>query len=232
MNYIWDILIRAQEQGLDKEKIKFINAEVCSPYMETSFEYLNVSSVPEDMEVEVNPNYRFYEIFKDLFNINVVEDKEIREATLDIILHYLGEIDLRSGICKEEFHKMFLYKDILDEVYGEELAKNIKEFDKKELDIFLNGLLTLTKTGSSILLFNKVIKNIFKKSIVYMNKDSSKALYIYLGVKKTKENVKRINAIIDTFLPINICSKLFWNMHFGIIGIENTMVIDEIVMVD
>lgn len=232
MNYIWDILIRAQDQGIKKENIKFKNAEVCSPYMETSFAYLNVSNLPENMEIEVNPNYRFYEIFKDLFNINIVEDKEIREATLDIILHYLGEIDLKSGVCKEEFHKMFLYRDILNEIYGEELAKNIKEFNKKELDVFLNGLLTLTKTGSSILLLNKIIKIVFNKSIVYMNKGSNKALYIYLGVKKTKENIKKINAIIDTFLPINISSKLFWNMHFGIIGIDNTMMIDEIVIVD
>lgn len=232
MNYIWDILIRAQNQGIKKDKLKFINADVSSPYMETSFAYLNNTIIPKGLEIEVNPNYRFHEIFKELFNINIQEDRQIRDVILDIILHYLGEVDLMSGLSKEEFYKIFIYRDIVNKIYGEELAENIKYLNKEELDVVLNGFLSLIKTGTSMILFNKIIKNIFSNSTVYISQDVNKSLYIYLGVRKTKENIGKINAIINTFLPIDFSIKLFWNMHFAIIGIEDTMFIDKIVMVE
>lgn len=232
MNYIWDILIKAEEQGIRKSDIKFKNADICSPYMETSFSCLNTSFLNKDIPIEVNPCYRYFKIFRELFDINLQEDKEIRDVLLDILLHFLGELDLKSGIVKEEFIKLFLLRDIENRVYGHELAENIKEFEKRELDTILNGILTLSKAGSSLFLFTKIIKNIFNSSIVYMNKNINKTLYIYLGVEKTKENISRISTVINTFLPINVSVKLFWDIHFGIIGIEDTMMINEIVVVE
>ena len=232
MNYIWEALLKADKQKIHRKNIKFIKSEICSPYMEIAFDDLNSTSLPENNIIEVNECYRFYEIFKDLFNINVEESKELREVLLDILLHYLGELDLKRGLCKTEFYKKFLMKDILNKVFGEKLANNIHYFEKEECEILLNGFITLYKTGVSLQLFNKILRKIFKNSIVYSNKEKPKNMYIYLGEVETEELKNKIDVILDTFLSIDMKPLIFWNQHFGILGLNNTMKNDEIVMVE
>lgn len=232
MNYIWEMLLKADEQNIPRKDIKFVRASVYSPYMELAFSNLNSTSLPDNNIIEVNESYRFYEIFKDLFNINVQESQELREVILDILLHYLGELDLKQGLNKTEIYKKFLYKDILNNVFGEKLAQDIIFFEKEEIDILLNGFITLYKTGTSIQLFKRVLREILKKSIIYFNKEKPKNIYIFLDEIKDKELTSKVNVILETFLPINMNPLIFWDKHFGIIGINNTMKINETVMVE
>lgn len=232
MNYIWEALLKADKENINRRNIKFKKAEVCSPYMEMSLEDINMSLLPEENSIEVNVYYRFYEIFKELCDINFTESSELRDTLLDIVLHYLGELDLKEGICKEEFQKRFLLKDINEGVYGDSLKQNIESFEKDDLNVFLSSLITLYKTGTSLQLFNKVLRNIFKKSIIYISQDKPKDIYIYLDEIKDKNLERKIEAILDTFLPINMNSFIFWDKHFGIIGIDKSMKLDEIVMVE
>lgn len=232
MNYVWDILLKADNQKISRKKLKFVQAEICSPYMELAFNELNADSLPEDNIIEVNECYRFYEIFKDLFNINVKESKELREVLLDILLHYLGDLDFKEGLCKTEFYKVFLMRDILNGVFGEKIAENIKCFEKEERDIFLYGIITLYKTGFSLELFNKIIRKIYKNGIVYSNNEKPKIIYVYLDEIKTEKNKKKIDLIIDAFLSIDMKPFIFWDKHFGIIGLDYTMKINETVIVE
>lgn len=232
MNYIWEALLKADKENINRRNIKFKKAEVCSPYMEMSLEDINMSLLPEENSIEVNVYYRFYEIFKELCDINFTESSELKDTLLDIVLHYLGELDLKEGICKEEFQKRFLLKDINEGVYGDSLKQNIESFEKDDLNVFLSSLITLYKTGTSLQLFNKVLRNIFKKSIIYISQDKPKDIYIYLDEIKDKNLERKIEAILDTFLPINMNSFIFWDKHFGIIGIDKSMKLDEIVMVE
>ena len=232
MSYIWNCLLKAEEMGIDKNKIEFVNAEICSPYMEVSFEDLNTKVLPEDNKIEVNIYYRFYEIFKELFDINYEEDKEIRNVLLDIILHFLGELDLKSGISKKELYKKFILQDIKNKVFGENLANNINAFNKRELDSVLDGILTLYTTGTSLYLFRKVLTSVFKDSSIYVSKDNVKKIYIYLAEKRDSLKISKIQGIIDTFLPINNETLIFWDKHFGIVGVDSTMIIDNMIMVE
>lgn len=231
MNYIYNMLLKADDKNIKREKIKFKQAEIFSPYMEMSFDEMNFNDIPPNKEVEINPFYRFEEIFKELFDINFNENKELRSTLFDILIHYLGELDLKSGLSKKEFYKMFLLKDINNNVFGESLKRNIECFNKEEKDIFLNALIILYKTGSSLELFKIVISKIFICSTIYLSKDSPKDIYIYLSEYKNELFEGKVNAILDTFLPVNMNSVLFWDKHFGIIGEEKVMKNDEIVMV-
>ncbi|AOR23475.1 hypothetical protein [Clostridium taeniosporum] len=232
MNYIYDIFIKAIEEDTSIETIKFKQADIYSPYMELSIENINSNKLPQDEYVEINAFYRFQEIFEELLDINFKENTELKNVLFDILIHYLCELDLKQGLNKSEFYKKFLYKDIINNVYGEDLAKNVLCFSKKEKDIFLNSFITLYKTGTSLQLFNNTLAKIFKNSMVYLNKENPKDIYIYLDECKTKILKGRINAIIDTFLPINMKIYLFWNKHFGILGSNNTMKINDIVMIE
>ncbi|MGN2339109.1 hypothetical protein ACTFIN_13460 [Clostridium cagae] len=232
MNYIYDIFIKAIEENAPTEEIKFKQAEVYSPYMELAIQNINTSKLPQSEYIEINALYRFQEIFGELFDINFKENTELKDVLFDILIHYLCELDLKQGLNKNEFYKKFLFKDVINNVYGEELAKDILCFNKEETDVFLNSFITLYKTGTSLQLFNKILAKIFKYSIVYLNKESSKDIYIYLSEVEDKILKGKINAIINTFLPINMNVYLFWDKHFGILGSDNTMKIDDIVMIE
>ncbi|NFH70253.1 hypothetical protein FDC35_12885 [Clostridium botulinum] len=232
MNYIYDIFIKAIEENAQTEEIKFKQAKVYSPYMELAIQNINTSKLPQSEYIEINALYRFQEIFGELFDINFKENTELKNVLFDILIHYLCELDLKQGLNKNEFYKKFLFKDVINNVYGEELAKNILCFNKEETDVFLNSFITLYKTGTSLQLFNKILAKIFKYSIVYLNKESSKDIYIYLSEVEDKILKGKINAIINTFLPINMNVYLFWDKHFGILGSDNTMKIDDIVMIE
>ena len=232
MNYIWEALLRADKQKIHRKDIKFAKAKIFSPYMEIAFDELNSTSLPENNIIEINECYRFYEIFKDLFNINIEESKELREVLLDILLHYLGELDLKRGMYKTEFNKDFILKDILNEVFGDELANKIHYFEQEECEVVLNGFITLYKTGVSLQLFNDILRKVFKNSIVYSNKEKPKNMYIYLGEIETEELKNKIDVILDTFLSIDMKPLIFWHQHFGILWLNNTMKNDEIVMVE
>ncbi|WP_252234930.1 hypothetical protein [Clostridium sp. ZS1] len=232
MNYIYDIFIKAIEENAPTEEIKFKQAEIYSPYMELAIQNINTSKLPQSEYIEINALYRFQEIFGELFDINFKENTELKNVLFDILIHYLCELDLKQGLNKNEFYKKFLFKDVINNVYGEELAKDILCFNKEETDVFLNSFITLYKTGTSLQLFNKILAKIFKYSIVYLNKESSKDIYIYLSEVEDKILKGKINAIINTFLPINMNVYLFWDKHFGILGSDNTMKIDDIVMIE
>ena len=53
---------------------------------------------------------------------------------------------------------------------------------------------------------------------------------MYIAENDTEENIDKMLLIEDLFLD-NICSlEVFWNKHFGIIGENNTMNIDKMII--
>lgn len=231
MNYIWNVLLQAKKEKIDFNDLSFIPAEYYSPYMEIAFDDINCTKIADNRKVEVNYWYRFYDIFKDLFNINNKEDIELREVLFDVIMHFLGELDLMSGINKEYFYKQLLLKDINNNIYGEFLKENIKVFSIDELNYFLDGLINQYKCNTSLLLLRKVTKSIFKSCIIYISKEKPKEIYVFLGEKYSEEKLKKINMILEVFMTINMKPLIFWDKHFGIMGVEDTMILDNMVMV-
>lgn len=68
MNYLWEIMLAAKEQGIDENEINFKAARKYSPYMELSEEFLNKARLEEPYTVEINPYYRFQPIFQAMFH--------------------------------------------------------------------------------------------------------------------------------------------------------------------
>lgn len=76
--------------------------------------------------------------------------------------------------------------------------------------------------------FKKVFKAIFSDSIIYDRLTSETNIVIYLNYKKTKENMLKVDFIKEMFLPLGLEVDLFWEKHFGVIGVDITMRIGEI----
>ena len=62
MQYIWEVVLAAEKNGIREADLRYEVAEVRSPYLEVSFSDLNTQTV-EQTVVEVNPFYRFFDIF-------------------------------------------------------------------------------------------------------------------------------------------------------------------------
>lgn len=232
MNYIWNILINADKKGINRNRITFKKADIYSPYMEIAFENINEIDFTEDTIIEMNPWYRFHEIFKDLLDINFTESEDLKEVLFDIVIHYLGNIDSHIGLCRKQVIKNLLIKDINNYVYGSYIKENFKVFNGYERDSFLDGLINIYECNTSLMIFKKIVRQIFTNNIIYINKDNPKDIYIYLGQRYTDENNSKIKMIIDIFLPLNMREIIFWDKHFGIIGMEQSMIVEEIVMVN
>ena len=109
------VALRADQLGVPREKLRYTPARVSSPYMEAAFENLN-QSLLEDPVVEANPLYRFSSIFSRLFDINTEGLEQTRQVFFDVVMQYLVQLDLRQGLCREEYYLRFLLKDFQDGV--------------------------------------------------------------------------------------------------------------------
>lgn len=228
MNYMWDLSIKAKNSGIPKEAINFIPAKVCSPYMELCSDNINESCIEKN--VEVNPYYRFYEIFKDMFSIDNKDNEEFRNVLFDILMHFLTDIDINEGMNKKEYYEAFILQDIENYIFGEKVKESIKAFNLEERVFILQNILKLYTTGETLYVLKTVMKGIFKKSIVYSNKDGKDELIFYIGEEKSEVNKTKLKLITELFLPIKFKLEVYFEKHFGIIGVEETMRIDNIAL--
>ncbi|GIO01000.1 hypothetical protein J5TS2_16680 [Brevibacillus halotolerans] len=228
MNYIWDLLIKAERSGIEKKRVQFALAKVFSPYMELSLENLNAKEV--DQIVEINPYYRFYEIFRDLFDPNIETDVELRNSLFDVLIHFLAEIDLMQGMNKREYYIRFLQQDLETGVFGRSVEDNIHLFTKEEREMIASNLLRLYETGEAVYLLKDTTKKVFTRSTIYANCEEKDELLFYIGQPETPIARAKIELIKDLFLPVRFSTELYWSYHFGIMEVEETMQVDYIAL--
>ena len=225
MNYIWDLIIKAKKEEKSLQDLTFKLPEIYSSYLELSTEMLNFTDI--ESEIEVNPYYRFFSIFKDLFDPNYVQQQELREVLLDVLMHFLGQIDLYQGMNKTEYHKLFIDRELLQGCFGREVKKGIRKFSRSEKNILINNIYKFYYTGDQIYYFKKTVKQIFKNSIVYVNgeetRDNKNEILLYLGAVPNSDNQQKLEVMETLFLPIDFVTITYWQYHFGIVGVEETM---------
>lgn len=196
--------------------------------MELSRELLN--STKANKSVEVNPYYRFYEIFKDLFHPEVIIDEQFRNVFFDLVMHLLADIDLMQGMNKREYYIRFVLKEIEQGAFGKNIQHAFPLFTRDEKEIIALNILRLYQTNEALYLFIDTMKKVFRNSIVYVKSEEQEELLVYVGVKKTEKTEQKVKLIKRIFLPIQFQVKLFWTYHFGIIDVEETMKINQIAL--
>jgi len=230
MNYIWDLAIKAARQGIPSKTITFLASKNCSPYMELAFENLNTSFLDRSPEVEVNPYYRFCDIFDTFLDINFIGNEELRAVFFDIMIHYLLFLDCQQGLNKREYYGKFIRNDIENGAFGPMIKENLTVFSVEECHTIFNSMITLYQTNASLHLFKLLIRKIFVNSIIYYRSEDTVEVLIYLGAEQTKVNCQKIDTLLALFMPLGFAFRLYWEKHFGIIDMEETMHIDQIVI--
>lgn len=227
MNYIWDFILRAEKNGYTEQEIRFLPAKRYSPYMELAFSNWNQAEV-EQAEVEINPYYRYYSIFKELFLPDMQENEEVRLELFDIILHHLLKVDRYMGMNQEEFYIRFLRRDVQKGCFGKETQQEFEAFSKEEQRVLLHQILLLYRVGDSIHLFQTIFPLFFPNCNLYQNTQEKEEVLIYLGEKKNQKAEQKKRLLIRLFLPLPYTYRIYWEYHFGIIGVAESMQIEKI----
>lgn len=234
MNYIWDTVIKAEKLGIDEKQIRFVLAKEYSPYMEMSFlslnELLQNEDITREIAVEVNPYYRFHEIFKNMFTLEYDEDRGLKEELFDWLVHLLVKVDVNHGMNLREFLKRFIEEEILDKDFGEDMKEYWSSFDREQKEFISSKIVELYHLGRPIHTLKEVVAYVFHDSYVYTNNIDKAELLIYAGKRQKEVYEKQMNFIIKMFLPLEYSHRIYWSNHFGIIGMDETMCVNKIAL--
>ncbi len=229
LNFLWDIVLRAKQQGKLEEDLFFRQAEVYSPFFEPSFPYINEQFV-EDNEIELNLLYRFADIFQAILSEEISEFPEFQAYFIDAALHMIVYTDLYHGLTKRDIYIRKLLVELRNGIYWSTSAEKFGVLSGKGQERMAVLLLMQMENGSSLLIFRRVLLALFPKVMLYQIKADRKKLLLYLREKPTDINQQMLQYAQDMFLPVSYQLRVFWEHHFGIIGVEVTMKIDEIAL--
>lgn len=103
MNFLWDIALKAQQQGKREEELLFCQAREYSPFYEQAFSYLNETKV-EEAVIELNLLVRFAEIFQYILAEDNRQYPEFEKYLIDAALHMILHADIYHGVSKRDIY--------------------------------------------------------------------------------------------------------------------------------
>lgn len=227
MNFIWDAAIRAKQQGQSKADMSYTPADNGSPYYELAFDYLNRKEIgPEP--IPVNALYRFSAIFQYLLHPDVrylleKDKEEFITKAFDCLIHMLCEVDLHHGITRQECYVRKLRQELLTGVFGKEAADVVRDLPMERQLAVAGELLHTMQCGSSLQGFSRAFRRLFPQGILYQSRLSPNELYAYLDEPQRQAREHEWQLFCRLFLPLDFSIRVFWQVHFGIIGLDGTM---------
>ena len=232
LNFTWDITLQAAKDNFNSHKLFFKPAESYSPYIEQSFKNINQKHI-DQLEIEINPLLRFTPIFEYLLHPDVVNlifknQQQFIYHFFDLLTHFITEIDLCHGLTRREFYIRRIRREILTGVYGETAAIGMNELSREKQIAVADEMLRVIEIGSSVHSFCYIMKQIFEGCIIYQNNKRPQIIYVYVDKRRDESLQKQWQFIRESFLPIDFEVKIFWDYHFGILGIKETMQLDSI----
>ena len=78
------------------------------------------------------------------------------------------------------------------------------------------------------MIFRRGVKVLFPDAVLYQIREERKKLLLYLSGNRSRQREERLCLVQDLLLPLNYELRTFWKYHFGIIGVDDAMHIDEI----
>lgn len=226
MMYLWEALLCARLTQVPEQTIRFIHARQGSAYMELALPCLNQTWL--ENVVEVNTHYRFYSIFKDMFPPEQAEFPALRDSLTSLALHMIAQNDIMKGMTREDYYKKLLTAEVMDGSFGDLAREVFCDMNRKEQEKLLSGWLNCFRVGSALQIFLDMVHALVDDNIVYLSNKCPDEILLYTGLRQERKLEQRIRFLTDTFLDIRFHVEVFYEYHFGIMEIEETMQFDEI----
>lgn len=210
MKYIW--------QNYRADKNFFVEKKPLSPYLEVGFN--------DEKNCGVNPLPRFDEIFSPLAEKNFAEKFRPLENCL---FHYLAKLDLSAGLHRVSVLEMQLDEEIRGNFFGERAAELYLSLTEDERRIFLVFLQRHEAAQGLETFFFDAASEFFPRSKFYFREWERKFLFC-VPFPQTPHNEKLMALLIFFLFDMGVDYEIFWNEHFGIIGDDDTIKLDEFVI--
>ncbi len=234
MNFMWDMALRAYGQGKDEEDLFFAQAEEYSPFFEQSFPCINEQKV-EGGVIGLNLLYRFADIFQEILapegmGLDEGEYVQFRRYLTDTVLHTILYTDLRHGLTRRELYIHKILDELKDGTFWKGMTADFGLIERAKQGRFAALVLRQMETGSSLRIFCKGVLILYPDAMLYQIKKEPKKLLLYIRYPKTGTDEHRLQFVQDMFLPVGFELRVFWQYHFGVIGAEGTMKLDEMAL--
>ncbi len=234
MNFMWDIALRAYGQGMDEEDLFFVQADEYSPFFEQSFPCINERKV-EGNVIELNLLYRFADIFQEILAPEGIGSEEGGHAQfckyfIDSVLHAILYTDLRHGLTRREIYIHKILEELRNGTFWKDMAEHFSLIEESKQGRFASLVLSQMEVGASLRIFRKGVLILYPDAMLYQIKKEPKKLLLYIRQAKTDTNGCQLQFVQDMFLPVGFELRVFWQYHFGIIGAEGTMKLDEMAL--
>ena len=145
---------------------------------------------------------------------------------MDLAVHILVDRELLSGLSSQDFYVQKLMLEMRDGTLGVSLARMCSAFNYVEQRKLATLLLLQYQIGSTLSIFQKAVTQLYPDCLVYQVKNEPEVILLYLGIPASEE--PRIHTLQELFLPIQYQLRVFWESHFGVIGVDATMHTDNI----
>lgn len=233
MNFIWDIVLQAEKNGIKKQDLFFKQAEQYSPYYEPALPAINQQTVDYPL-IEINALYRFSRLVQELLHPDTLSGRRYGNIAyflyyfFDMLMHYLSEIDLRHGVTRREIYIRKLRQQLLAGVFGAVAARGLAAMDRALQLTMAGEVLLVMETGASLFAFRRALRSVFPDVILYQSRYEPDWLPLYLPQAKNTGDQAQLDFLIEGFLPLYFRVQPFWQRHFGILGVDATMILDNI----
>lgn len=227
MNFLWDIALRASQQGTKEEELFFCQAEAYSPFYEQAFPCLNETRV-EGGEVELNLLFRFADIFQYLLAEDGDVYPEFRRYLIDAALHMILDTDLHHGVTRRDVYIRSLQKELEDGTFWREMAEDFQLIVPEKRSRVAALVLSQMQTGASSVIFRRALRVLFPDAVLYQLREEPGMLLLYLPAARSVRDERILAFAKDMFLPVCYRLRVFWKYHFGVVGVDASMKMDEI----
>lgn len=221
MEKIWEYLSDNLAQ------VKFQQMKDFSPYCEMEEDCIKHGKQGKQI-LELNSFYRYEDIFYSLF---VQEDlsEEVRNWLFDVMFHYIVCLEFGQGCSGHEIRIRKEQKNLLSNVYGKKIAEWYKHLTKEQKYLIGYYMECQRTSGASIHTFASAITGLLE-CVVYKNLIESKTLIVYVSESKSQEMETTIQCVEELLLPLDYEVRTLYREHIGILGEDNTMMVEEIII--
>ena len=160
-------------------------------------------------------------------NISVL--KKFKKNIENNAINYLQELDFVSGTT---------VIDVICEKISEDIKKGILGISLKKYFLLLNSE---EQQYIALLIYNEKINNVncmknfrlgikyfFIDSLIYRQRSEKNKIIVYINKPKNRSNIAKIKTLELLFLELGMELKVFWQNHFGVVNVDETVKIDEI----
>jgi hypothetical protein len=213
------------------QDISFLCKDTPDPYLEICSPCIN--EIDFDKVIEINLLLRFSYVADSLF-LSKINDS-LRNQLVNLILHYYSSIDLHQGMNVKYLSAEIFSKWLRSGACGNQNADLIIKMEIIDKDLFLKFIGILINHFFSGFFEGNLyaaFQLFFPNGALYQQKNRPKSLILFLNRIKSDTCDTMVLLLKSFLIPLEYEVTICYENHFGIIGMDETMQIDHITILE